>query len=351
MIDRNIFENTVESLREKHQLPGMSVCLTDSTGEDYLKAVGVRQSDSSLQLEHDDHQRVGSITKMLISTLILKLQEQRQLSLEQTVESILPGILTHGSRITVRHLLQHRSGLKDYIWLDVAGTTCIQHAVSSLLDIFPPQSLVRLITNYDLESEPGTEYKYSNTGYILLGMIVEKLSGKSIEDIIDQWVIQPLQLKRTYFPLTNELRPPFASGHSKATPDMTELSDEVTEINKLNTSITWTAGALVSNPFEIQTFMKALINGTLLSEESMKEMLHFHETDDAMQSYGLGLHQYTFANGVQALGHQGGIHGYESVTLYYPDNKVFLTVIVNQMPVGVVSIAGQLYRDVFECNK
>ncbi|WP_299736882.1 serine hydrolase [uncultured Rossellomorea sp.] len=351
MIDHSILENTVHSLCEKHQLPGMSVCLTDSTGEDHLIAVGVRQSESYLQLEPDDHQRVGSITKIFISTLILKLQEIRQLSLDQTVESILPGTLTHGSRITVRHLLQHRSGLKDYIWVDVAGTKSIQHAVSSLQDIFPPRSLVRLIANHDLEFEPGTEYHYSNTGYIVLGMIVEKLSGKSIEDVIDQWIIQPLQLKRTYFPLTNELRHPFATGHSKATPDMTELSEEVTEINKLNISITWTAGALVSTPFEIQTFMKAVFNGTLLSEESRKEMLHFHETDDTMQSYGLGLQQFTFANGVQAVGHQGVIHGYESVTLYYPDHEVLLTVIVNQMPVGVVSIVGQLYREVFECDK
>ena len=346
MINYTRFQNTVRTLYEVHNLPGISVCLTNSDGSDYIYAAGVRQLGTNVILDPHDHQRVGSITKIVISTLLLKLQEKGYLSLEQTIESILPGLLTHGRHITVRQLLQHRSGLKDYIWMDVAGTKCIQHAISSPKDDFSPKSLIRVIRDQDLEFEPGTQYNYSNTGYILLGLIVEKLSGKSIEDVIHQWIIQPLHLKRTYFPTTNELRHPYATGHSKATEDMSELSDELTFINILNVSISWTAGALISNAIEIQSFMKALFNGSLLSEESLKEMVHFQGTDDPSQSYGLGIQKYSFDNGKSAFGHQGGIHGYESVTLYYPDDELFLTVIVNQMPVGVVRIANQLFNEV-----
>lgn len=346
MIDRLLVENTVRSFRERYQLPGISVCLTDSSGEDYPMAAGVRHIASDVKLGPYDHLRVGSITKIFISTIILKIKDEGILSLEQTVDSILPGILKDGTHITVRQLLQHRSGLKDYIWMDVAGTKCIQHAVASLHDEFPPHSLIRLVANHDLGFEPGTEFKYSNSGYILLGMIAEKLSGKSIEYLFDQWIIQPLQLERTYFPSTNDLRKPFATGYSRATPDLTDFSDEISEITNLNVSILWTAGALISNPIEIQTFMKALFNGKILSEESRNDMMQFLEADDPKHSYGLGLHQYTFDDGRQAVGHQGGIHGYETVTLYYPDCEMSLTVIVNQMPVGVVEIADQLFREI-----
>lgn len=309
-------------------------------------AAGVRHIASDARLDPYDHLRVGSITKIFISALILKLKDEGIVSLEQTVNSILPGILKEGTHITVRHLLQHRSGLKDYIWMDVAGTNCIQHAISSLHDEFPPQSLIRLVATHDLQFEPGTEFNYSNTGYILLGIIAEKLTGESIEYLLEQWVIQPLQLERTYFPRTNDLRKPFATGYSRATPDLTDLSDEISEITNLNISILWTAGAVISNPLEIQTFMKSLFNGQLLSKESLTEMMCFLEADDPKQSYGLGLHQYTFDDGRQAVGHQGGLHGYESVTLYYPDCKMSLTVIVNQMPVGVVAMADQLFREI-----
>jgi D-alanyl-D-alanine carboxypeptidase len=348
MIDRTLVEETVVSLREIHELPGISVCLTDLTGEDFIAAAGVQEFNQNTLLDPYAHQRVGSITEIVTSTLILKLQEEGLLSLEQSVESILPGILKDGSRISVRQLLQHRSGLKDYIGMDIAGTKCIEHAVSSMQDLFPPQSLVRLIANHGLEFEPGTEYKYSTTGYILLGMIVEKCTGKKFEDVVYQRIIQPLQLERTYFPPTNKLRLPFATGHSKATPDLTDISDEISEITELNVSIMWTAGALISNPAEIQTIMKALFSDILLSQASLEQMLDFHEADNPNQFYGLGLYKYTFENGMQAYGHQGGVHGYESVALYYPDHEIFMTVIVNKMPVGVMSLAYQLYQEVFQ---
>ncbi|MGE6752807.1 serine hydrolase domain-containing protein [Rossellomorea sp. NPDC071047] len=346
MIDRLLVENTVRSFRDRYQLPGISVCFTDSSGEDYPTAAGARHIATDANLDPYDHLRVGSITKIFMSTLILKMKDEGIVSLEQTVDSILPGILKDGPHITVRQLLQHRSGLKDYIWMDVAGTKCIQHAVSSLHDEFLPKSLIRLVATHDLEFEPGTEFNYSNTGYILLGMIAEKITGESIEYLTEQWIIQPLQLERTYFPSTNDLRKPFAPGYSRATSDLTDLSDEISEITNLNVSIIWTAGALISNPFDIQTFMKSLFNGQLLSKESMTEMMCFLEADDPKQSYGLGLQQYTFDNGRKAIGHQGGIHGYESVTLYYPDCEMSLTVIVNQMPVGVVAMADQLFREI-----
>ncbi|WP_179884895.1 serine hydrolase [Bacillus sp. AFS015802] len=348
MVNRTFFEKTVANLRETFQLPGISVCLTDSSGDDFITASGFREMNQGTLLDPYDHQRVGSITKVLISTLILKLQEDGLLSLEQSVESILPGTLKNGSLISVRQLLQHRSGLKDYLWMDIAGTKCIEHAVSSLQDLFPPQSLVRLISNHDLEFEPGTKFKYSNTGYILLGMILEKCTGEKLEHIVHHRIIQPLQLERTYFPAANSVTPPFVAGHSKATPDLTDISDDITEITNLNVSIMWTAGALISNTAEIQTFMKALFSSTLLSQESLEQMLNFHETDHPNQFYGLGLYRYTFESGMQAYGHQGGVHGYESVTLYFPDKQIFMTVIVNQMPVGVVSLAYQLFREVFK---
>lgn len=335
-------EKTVQYFRDRYRVPGISLCLTDSSGEDYIMAAGVRNLFQDTLLDPYDHQRVGRLSNIVTSTVILKLQEEGMLSLEQTVASILPGILKEGSRISVRQLLQHRSGLKDYLWMDIAGTKCIEHAVSSPRDFFSSRSLVRLVANHDLEYQPGTLFKYSNTNVILLGLIVEACSGKKFEDVVYQWITQPLQLDRTYFPCSNDLRVPFATGHSKATPDLTDLSDDLTHITDLNVSIMGTSGALVSTPAEIQTFMKALFGGTLLSQESMKQMLVFYETDEPERCYSLGLYKYTFEKGMVAYGHHSGVHGYESVTLYYPDYEIYTTVSVNQMPVGIVSFAHQL---------
>ncbi|MBW3114645.1 beta-lactamase family protein [Bacillus sp. MCCB 382] len=346
MIDLTIIEKTVENLRKAYQLPGISVCLTNSSGEDYIMAAGVKGYVQNTLLNPFDHQRIGTLTKMFTSTLILKLQEEGLLSLEQSVESILPGILKEGRRISVRQLLQHRSGLKDYLRMDVAGTKCIEHEVSSLNDFFPPQSLIRLIAHHTLEFDPGTKYKDSQTDYILLGMVIEKCTGMKIEEAVSQWIIQPLQLNRTYFPIKNDLKFPFATGHSNATPDLSDISDDLKDITDLNVSIMWTAGALISNPAEIQTFMKALFTGTLLSQESLEQMLAVHQTDVPGQYYGLGIAKYTFDKGISAYGHHGLIHGYESVTLYFPEHEIFTTVIVNQMPVGVVTLAHQLFQEV-----
>ena len=342
MKDPALMEKTVQYFRDRYRVPGISLCLTDSSGEDYIMAAGVRNLFQDTLLDPYDHQRVGRLSNIVTSTVILKLQEEGMLSLEQTVASILPGILKEGSRISMRQLLQHRSGLKDYLWMDIAGTKCIEHAVSSPRDFFSSRSLVRLVADHDLEYQPGTLFKYSNTNDILLGLIVEKCSGKKFEDVVYQWITQPLQLDRTYFPCSNDLRIPFATGHSKATPDLTDLSDDLTHITDLNVSIMGTSGALVSTPAEIQTFMKALFGGTLLSQESMKQMLVFHETDEPERCYGLGLYKYTFEKGMIAYGHHSGVHGYESVTLYYPDHEIYATVSVNQMPVGIVSLAHQL---------
>ena len=125
-------------------------------------------------------------------------------------------------------------------------------------------------------------------------------------------------------------------------------SSDLTKITELNVSILWTAGALISNPSEIQSFMKAVISGGLLSDGSMHQLLEFQETNDPNIFSGLGINKYWFDKGLQAYGHHGGIHGYESVTLYYPEQDIFMTVIVNQMPVGVVTLAHQLFTEV--CN-
>ncbi|MEI5906328.1 serine hydrolase domain-containing protein [Bacillus spongiae] len=337
--------DVIKNICKQRQLPGLSICISDSSNRTITSATGVRSISTNEPLVVTDRLRAGSITKILIATLILKLQEQGIVHLEDTIEKHLPGILLKADKVTIRELLNHRSGLPDYIWSDEEGTKFIQHAVSDLNTKYLPTELIQKIGEDNLQFEPGQDYNYSNSGYILLGMIIEKCTGVSIQEALNHYIFSPLNLQNTYFPHEFAVDGPHAIGHSKVTNDFSELTEEINaEFSMLNVSLIWTAGALISVPLEINSMVKAIFEGHILSEESLNEMFVFQPINEENQYYGLGVHKYVLEDNVQAIGHQGGIYGFEAVTLKFLDSGLYVTVMINQMPAGVVSIAEEIVQ-------
>lgn len=335
--------NELKTVCEKHNITGISICLTGENNLECKAAYGLRSVGTTDPLQVNDHFRAGSTTKTLITVIVMQLKEEGKLSLDQAVDTILQGVLQTESTITIRHLLNHRSGLEDYLWVADEGQPMLSKFDSAPDQWFAPRFLVRKGIQADVRFAPGEGFYYSNTNYILLGLIIEKVTGASMSDVINDRILQPLNMKQTHFPETFTINKPHANGHSKLTKDLQPSEHIISEYKDLNVSLAWTAGALISTPVDLNRFMFGLLNHQIISNNSLEDMMTFKETGDDGQYYGFGLYQFKDQQKT-AIGHPGGISGYETVMLHYPMDNIYLSVMINQMPSGAVLIADELYN-------
>jgi D-alanyl-D-alanine carboxypeptidase len=245
-----------------------------------------------------DRFHVGSITKSLTAATALTLVDEGRLSLDDTVERWLPGLLEQGGRVTVEQLLSHRSGLPDY-W------EFIDDAQADL--VWKPGAAVRLIARRPLDFPPGTQSVYNNTNFFVLALIVEKVTGEPIEEVMEQRVYAPAGMTRTALPLTYDLAVQGYAGSE--------------EVGLPNSSLGWTAGAAVSTVDDLDRFWQALLGGDLVSDELVAEMTRSHGTIEEWGiDYGLGVMVDPGRCGTM-VGHSGRIWGFsaESWTLLGQD--------------------------------
>jgi D-alanyl-D-alanine carboxypeptidase len=228
----------------------------------------------------DQRFRVGSVTKTFTATLLLQLVDERKLRLDDTLEDHVPRVVPRGDEITVRQLLQHRSGLVDYTdeqpWFQQASRSSSTR----------PIDILRHVGSKPLRFEPGSRFLYNNTDYIALGLIVEAVTGRSYGDALEQRIFGPLRLEHTELPKTRQL--PDLRGEVLRTPYWQWPGDW------LNPTMTWATGGIVSNASELARFYSALLSGRLLSKASMAAM---KETETDARSVGLGISAWTLPCG------------------------------------------------------
>jgi Tol biopolymer transport system component len=223
---------------------------------------------------------VGSATKTFTATLVLQLVDERKLRLDDTLEDHVPRIVPRGGEITVRQLLQHRSGLVDYTdeqpWFARASRSSSTR----------PIDILRHVGSKPLRFDPGSRFLYNNTDYIALGLIVEAITGRSYADELEQRIFRPLRLEHTELPKTRHLQD--LRGEVLRTPYWQWPGDW------LNPTMTWATGGIVSNAAELARFYSALLSGRLLSKASMAAM---KETEADARSAGLGISAWTLPCG------------------------------------------------------
>ncbi|WP_257349728.1 serine hydrolase domain-containing protein [Pseudalkalibacillus decolorationis] len=336
-------DEKLEETLESEKLPGLSVCITDQNFNHWEQVYGVQLASTKNPLQTQHCFRAGSTTKTMIAVILMQLREEGKLSLDQTIESLLPELVPNGEGISIRQLMNHRSGFEDYLWVQDNGRPMISKFKTHPNDRFTPEQLVEKGTNAPVHFQPGAGYYYSNTNYIILGILIEELTGDSIQDVLKERIITPLQLSQTYFPTDNEIKVPYAVGHSKLDDNLQVTEHIESEIENLNVSLAWSAGALISTPMDLNLFLAGLFSNKLLSEESLKEMIQFQPTNDEGLSYGLGLYRFEFNNAV-AYGHPGGIPGYETVMLHVPKDRIYISIMINQMPSNALKIAEKVYN-------
>jgi D-alanyl-D-alanine carboxypeptidase len=308
-----------------------SVIGPDGTSIDVAAGIGDLATDEPAQV--DGEVRIASNTKMFVSTVVLQLVEEGKVALDAPIDTYLPGLITgdgiDGTRITVRQLLQHTAGLPEYADQIAADAFAAQERYTS------PRDMLDIALAKPAVFAPGERWAYSNTNYLVLGLMIESVTDRALGQQIDERIVKPLDLEHTYFPAPGEreLRGEHPKGYHAKT------VGELVDFTALDTSFAWSAGALVSTPHELNVFMKALLDGELLNEETLAEMQTTVPAGDELwpgAGYGLGLQSYPLSCGGVAWGHGGDIPGTQTRNAVGPDGTA-VTIAVTSLPWAVVS--------------
>ncbi|MFE2420995.1 serine hydrolase domain-containing protein [Streptomyces hokutonensis] len=306
-------------------VPGVTATVRDGRTT-WSATAGVGNLRTGKPRSADDRYRVGSITKAFVSTVLLQLEAEGRLSLDDTVEKWLPGVVrdngNDGAHLTVRQLLNHTSGIFNYTEDDDFGRAYFtkdgffQHRY----DTKTPADLVAIAMSHKPDFAPGTSWHYSNTNYVLAGMVIQKVTGHSYATEIRDRVINPLHLRATSLPGTKVTVPgPSSRAYSKLAEDTTGPTYDVT---KLNPSIASSAGEMISSSADLDRFYGALLTGKLLPAKQLKEMQTTVPAGDSPTTrYGLGISDIKLPCGVHLWGHDGGIHGSSSVVVATADGR------------------------------
>jgi D-alanyl-D-alanine carboxypeptidase len=294
-------------------VPGIAYLIRDGARTTVLTSGEANVSTHRPTTMHDRF-RIASIAKTYLATIVLQLEAQHQLNLDAPIGRWLPRLLPDGDKITARQLLGHTSGLFDY-----AEDPRFDY-LTDPLRVWDPVDLVRLGTSHPLMFAPGTDFAYSNTGYIVLGLLVERITGQQLAHVVERRILRPLALRQTYFATGPSIRARHAHGY---TVDATGLRD----ITRIDASHVWAAGALVATVGDVATFVRALLGGRILPARQLAEMKQFRDLGDG-SGYGLGLMRQQYPCAV-VLGHTGGGLGFSTDSEQTVDGTRQAVVFVN----------------------
>ncbi|HEX8344375.1 MAG TPA: serine hydrolase domain-containing protein [Actinoplanes sp.] len=314
-------------------MPGVYAQVRDGR-QVYNVAAGVADVDTGRPARPWLRHRVGSITKTFVATTVLQLVGERRIRLDAPIGRYLPGVVpgTTGRQVTVRMLLNHTSGIGNYTDQVMGSADAIIHASTHT---FTKRQLARIGLAMPPTNAPGAQWSYSNTNYILLGLLIEKVTGHRYGTEVERRILRPLKLRHTYLPGTDPtIRGPHAAAYVPG-PDGT-----LYDFSVFNMSWASSAGELVSTAADLNTFYRALLTGRLLSPPLLAEMqttVPFYADMPGAGGYGLGLYWLATPCGPR-WGHNGGVIGQTTESYHSIDGRRQVSVgqtMTNFAPPGV----------------
>jgi D-alanyl-D-alanine carboxypeptidase len=308
-------QQRLDEARVATNSPGaVQVVVTPACG----RWVGVSGESAPGEPLRPDHLfRIGSVTKTYVGAAVLQLASEGALDLDDPLEAWVPGF-PGGAGITLRQLLNHTSGIYNYLEDQAFREELGAHPDK----VWPPEALVEVAARNLPYFPPGEGWHYSNTNFILLGMILEKASGADLATVLRERLLDPLALKSTWLDGEEHVRGEIARGYGPAGDDVTA---------RYHPSVAWAAGAMVASAADVAGWAEALYAGEALDEASRREMLaNPVETDIAGMTYGLAVMELDpSVVGAAAFGHTGDIFGYHTQMLYLPEKDSVIVSIVN----------------------
>jgi len=296
--------------------PGAAVIVTRKGKVVYAAGRGIADIETKQEITPDTVFRLGSITKQFTAAAILKLVEQGKLSLDDPLTKFIPDYPPPGGAATVRQLLNHTSGIMPYTAIPTAmaeASTGRAYSTGELIATFkgsPPQF------------KPGEKYNYNNSGYVLLGAILEQLTGKRWDQAVHDIVLQPLKLSAIRGGVDEATTPRMAKGY-------TSQNGKVVPAMKIHMSVPHAAGALIGTVGELARWINALHHGRVLKPASYAAMIAPTRTADGQtEPYGFGIGT-SDVRGKKVIGHSGGIFGFSTDSLYLPEQDLVVAAFVN----------------------
>lgn len=283
----------------------------------WLRAAGVGDLATAAPVALDDHVRIASNTKTFVATVVLQLADEGNLGHDDTLEQYVPGI-ANGAVITLRQILGMTAGIRDFA---TDPRIAVDYAADPLIPVTPEEA-VQIMRRGTPDFAPGEHAKYSNSYYVLLGRIVEQVTGNSFEEEVRQRIILPLGLGDTSFPTTPDMPEPFIHGYTAAAP-----GDPLMDITDSNPAVPRASGAMISTLADLRTWAEALATGSLPSPDTQRQRLGFNPFPSPSRDVGYGLGILT-VNGL--LGRNGGIPGYSSWVAHDPATGATIVVVTNR---------------------
>ncbi len=295
--DKAKLDSYFKALETNNKFMG-SVAVSKNGVVVYSKAIGFADVEKSRKADGNSKYRIGSITKSFTAVLVLKAVEEQKLALTQTIDQWFPTI-KNAQKITVKQLLSHRSGIHNFT--DNADYPKWNTKPKTEVE------MVEIISKGGSDFAPDSKTKYSNSNFVLLTFILEKVFAKPYADLLQEYIIRPVGLTDTYL-------------FGKIDPDKNECNSYVFAgkwkvQSETDATIPLGAGAIISTPTDLIKFANALFGGKLVKPESLELMKTIKE------GYGIGLFRMPFYASV-GYGHSGGIDGFSSIYTYFPDEKI-----------------------------
>jgi D-alanyl-D-alanine carboxypeptidase len=342
--DRPELQKVIQEIVESGFV-GVSLRVHDERGE-WVGSAGAAEPGGTAEPPADGHVRIGSNTKTFVATLVLRLVAEGAIGLDAPVAGYLPEFGLD-RRITVRMLLQHTSGVFNFTgeYLDdgtlvpgIPATTSGQEWVDNRFTTYRPEELVRLALAKPARFEPGTDWSYSNTNYVLARLLIEKVTGHSLAEEMRRLILGPLGLSGTVAPTTEpEIPEPHAHAYYRYEEDGRTRTVDVT---RHNPSWISSGGDMISTTQDLHTFISALMGGRLLPAELLAEMC----TPESKAGYGLGVFVQKTDCGGTVITHNGGIAGHAALMYSTPDGGKTLTAALNYVDDAALSLAAAFQK-------
>jgi CubicO group peptidase (beta-lactamase class C family) len=294
--------------------PGATVLIARKGQIVYEKAFGMANLELQVPMQINNVLRIGSITKQFTAVAILQLMEQGKLSLQDEITKFIPDYPTQGSRITIEHLLTHTSGIQDYA--RIRDTT--QRGVID----FTPGQMIDYFKNQPMRFAPGTKWEYSNSNYVLLGYIIERLTGETYQEYLESHIFKPTGMNHSSYASDTRIIKDRADGYRKG-------DHGFENAQYLSMTQPYAAGAIQSTVEDLFTWHQAVHSYKLLSRASVnKALTRYVLSNGDMTNYGYGW-RLGYIQDSPSIWHGGMVNGYIAMAMYLPNEDVFVAVLSN----------------------
>ena len=319
----NVLDKLTEETFNELKVPGAIIGVYMGGYVPWIKTLGTGNLKDNKPIEPNDKMRIGSITKTFTGTVLLQLADEGKIKLQDKLSKYFPDF-PNGDSITIEQAGNMTSGIFNYS----EDEDFVKSFFRDMKQQFTPEELIQISLKHKPYFAPGKGFHYSNTNTVLLGLIIEKLTGNPLQTEIKNRIFIPLGMNESNFAVNTDFPDPHANGYIYLDSTQTEPTD----VTVLNPSWGWSAGAIISTLSDVEKYAKKLATGGLISAESQRERIQWGTEMTAPSGPWKGTEMkygFTIADFNGAIGHNGGIPGFNSFMGYYPEKDATIIVLVN----------------------